>query len=148
MHFPIPLQFFLPIFYAVQHIFFTMGCTTHIYTQIFFSKKSQYYLSELHLKASSVDNLWGLSLYITTLLLRNYRFLGFFPILFPGTGEKESHSLNGTLSIHYIYFTKETFARNQLAALSFAPQQPVLRLHASFSPLLSVLQSSRVYRVW
>ena len=54
----------------------------------FFQKKSQYYLSELHLKASSVDNLWGLSLYITTLLLRNYRFLGFFPILFPGTGEK------------------------------------------------------------
>ena len=62
--------------------------------------------------------------------------------------KKESHSLNGTLSIHYIYFTKETFVRNQLAALSFAPQQPVLRLHASFSPLLSVLQSSRVYRVW
>ena len=54
----------------------------------FFPKKSQYYLSELHLNASSADNLWRLSLYITTLLLRNYRFLGFFPILFPGTGEK------------------------------------------------------------
>ena len=89
MHFPIPLQIFLPIFYAVQHIFFYNELYyTHLYLNIFFSKKSQYYLSELHLKASSVDNLWGLSLYITTLLLRNYRFLGFFPILFPGTGEK------------------------------------------------------------
>ena len=32
IHFPTPLQIFLPLFYAVQHNFFTMSCTTHIYT--------------------------------------------------------------------------------------------------------------------
>ena len=46
----------------------------------FFQKNSQYYLSELHLNASSADNLWRLSLYILLPLLRNYRFFGVSPI--------------------------------------------------------------------
>ena len=76
-------------FFMLYNITFLQWTVPHDFIiKHFFQKNSHYYLSELHLKASSVDNLWRLSLYITTLLLRNYRFLGFFPILFPGTGEK------------------------------------------------------------
>ena len=39
MHFPIPLQIFLPIFYAVQHNFFYNELYyTHLYLNIFFKK--------------------------------------------------------------------------------------------------------------
>ena len=88
MHFPFSLQIFFH-FFMLYNITFLQQTVLHDFIiKHFFQKKSHYYLSELHLNASSADNLWRLSLYITTLLLRNYRFLGFFPILFPGTGEK------------------------------------------------------------
>ena len=45
MHFPIPLQIFLPIFYAVQHIFLQWAVLHIFILKYFFQKKSQYYLS-------------------------------------------------------------------------------------------------------
>ena len=45
MHFPIPLQIFLPIFYAVQHIFLQWAVLHTFILKYFFPKKSQYYLS-------------------------------------------------------------------------------------------------------